>query len=193
MKHIKRILFIFIFIILACTLSLTIYLNTCCQTIVIDGTSMKDTLHEGQLGVYIKNNKKLKRNDIIVFLHEKDDYSNANFIKRIIALPGEHIQIMESGDIKVNNQLISQDYLTDFNKANTYKVTALSYVDVTLKENEYYVLGDNRDVSYDSRYFGPINKEQIEGKLFFTYGEYDNYDSSTNKGDKINYFPIKFY
>lgn len=99
------------------------------------------------------------RGDIIVFqfpLDEKESY-----IKRIIGLPGEIIEGKEN-KITINDQLLKEDYLPrnlEFDNFGPYQVGA----------GEFYVLGDQRDDSEDSRYWGPLAKTKIKGKAIIIY------------------------
>lgn len=103
-----------------------------------------------------------QRGDIVVF-HYPNDPKNY-FIKRVIGLPGETIEIAE-GQVKIYNDkypngivLDEHVYLDDIYTAQTRRET--------LKANEYFVLGDNRPSSLDSRYFGPISDKVIVGRVW---------------------------
>lgn len=103
-----------------------------------------------------------QRGDIVVF-HYPNDPKNY-FIKRVIGLPGETIEIAE-GQVKIYNDkypngivLDEHIYLDDIYTAQTRRET--------LKANEYFVLGDNRPSSLDSRYFGPISDKVIVGRVW---------------------------
>jgi signal peptidase I len=105
---------------------------------------------------------KPQRGEIIVF-HYPNDPKNY-FIKRVIGLPGETVEVAD-GQVKVYNDkypngivLDEQGYLDDVYTAQTRRET--------LKANEYFVLGDNRAASLDSRYFGPISEKVIVGKVW---------------------------
>ena len=119
----------------------------------VDGDSMKNTLKNGDILLLYKLGS-INRLDIIVLDEEKD---NEKIIKRVIGLPGETVAI-KKGKIYVNDKVIDDDYAygetTDYNK-------------VTLKDDEYFILGDNRLISKDSRYFGPIKDNEIKGKIVF--------------------------
>ena len=119
----------------------------------VDGDSMKNTLKNGDILLLYKLGS-INRLDIIVLDEEKD---NEKIIKRVIGLPGETVAI-KKGKIYINDKVIDDDYAygetTDYNK-------------VTLKDDEYFILGDNRLISKDSRYFGPIKKSEIKGKIVF--------------------------
>lgn len=121
----------------------------------VDGNSMRKTLEDGDILLLYKM-AKFERNDIIV-LDEKED--NEIIIKRIIALPGETIKI-QSGKIYINDK--------EYNDEFAYGDTS-DYEQVTLGEDEYFILGDNRLISKDSRYFGTITEDEIIGKVVFRF------------------------
>lgn len=118
--------------------------------IMINGNSMLPTLKDGDIVSYKKTNK-LNRFDIVFFTHD-----NTKLIKRIYGLPGENI-IIDNGKIYINGEEISND---------KYNLDNLSGdIHITLKDDEYFVLGDNLKVSRDSRHIGPIKKENIKGVI----------------------------
>ena len=113
--------------------------------------------HEGAIN-------KLKRFDIVVTKYGKNDGSSK--IKRVLGLPGETIWFTvgtegnkKNGDLYVNGKLIEQPVESKYITAGSYPSGK-----ITLKSNQYYVCGDNRAHSYDSRDVGPIPKEEIVGK-----------------------------
>lgn len=119
----------------------------------VDGDSMRNTLKNGDILLLYKLSN-IDRFDIIVLDEEKD---NEKIIKRVIGLPGETVAI-KNGKIYINDKVIDDEYAygetSDYNK-------------VTLKDDEYFILGDNRLISKDSRYFGPIKDNEIKGKIVF--------------------------
>ena len=119
----------------------------------VDGDSMKNTLKNGDILLLYKLSS-IDRFDIIVLDEEKD---NEKIIKRVIGLPGETVAI-KKGKIYINDKVIDDEYAygetSDYNK-------------VTLKDDEYFILGDDRLISKDSRYFGPIKDNEIKGKIVF--------------------------
>jgi signal peptidase I len=96
------------------------------------------------------------RGDVIVF--KSPTYPSQNFIKRIIGLPGEEI-IIEGGTIKV----IKGEKETILNESEYIFERTTGDVHIVLNNHQYFVLGDNRDSSYDSRRWGPLPKENIIG------------------------------
>lgn len=119
--------------------------------IEVQGTSMEDTILEDDVLVVSRINK-IERGDIIVCIE-----SNQKIIKRCVAVPGDTVQITDS-TLYVNNEIVSEPYI----KESSYK-SGLLMNSTTLKENEYIVLGDNRNNSRDSRTFGVITGDYILG------------------------------
>lgn len=119
----------------------------------VNGTSMYPTL-EGKEIMLLNKLGKIDRFDIVVL---KLDDRNDNLIKRIIGLPGETVEIKDN-EIYINDKKIEDK----FGYGETYNIDK-----VTLKSDEYFILGDNRKVSLDSRVFGTINKSEIKGTTNF--------------------------
>lgn len=111
-----------------------------------------------------------ERGEIIIFKAPASEPCSAEeceYIKRIIGLPGEKIQIQEETYL-INNQKLSEKYLPPNTKTEggIYLTPARA---ITLAPDEYFVSGDNRSYSHDSRSFGPIKKEAIVGKTWLRY------------------------
>lgn len=123
----------------------------------IEGSSMEPTLCDNEIVVLIKT-PTLKRGQLCCF-----SYQNKFLIKRIIGLPGDRISIDEEGYVYVNNQRILEPYISD---------RSLGECDITfpfdVSENHYFILGDHRSTSIDSRstVIGAVHKDQIVGKIF---------------------------
>ncbi|MBQ2083415.1 MAG: signal peptidase I [Lachnospiraceae bacterium] len=130
----------------------------------VDGTSMTPTLSDGQ-GVLVNKFSYMvsspKRYDIIVFRY--DNSKSVNYVKRIIGLPGETVQII-GGHVYINGKQLEDDKFGD--TVMTY--AGIAENPIKLEDGEYFVLGDNRNSSSDSRYadVGIVHKGQIIGKLF---------------------------
>ena len=123
----------------------------------ISGTSMSPTLVEGDIVVLVKTDK-FKTGDLCAFY-----YSNKILIKRIIGVPGDYVWIDKDGNVYVNGVVLDEPYVTG---------KALGECDIEfpyqVTENNYFVLGDQRDTSIDSRssVIGCIAEDQIIGKIF---------------------------
>lgn len=119
----------------------------------VDGDSMNKTFKNGDILILYKLSE-IKRFDVIVLHEEKD---NEKIIKRVIGMPGDTVAIKD-GEIYINDEKIDDEY--------AYGMTS-DYDRITLKSDEYFILGDNRLISKDSRYFGPIKEKEIKGKVIF--------------------------
>lgn len=106
-----------------------------------------------------------KRADVVVFAAPASP--GEDYIKRIIGLPGEHVSI-KNGKIHINGQPLGEPYLP----ADTYTQTGIlldEKKDMDLAGNEYFVLGDNRNNSSDSRRFGPVKRKKLVGRAWVVY------------------------
>ncbi len=132
----------------------------------IQGTSMEPTLNDGEIVVLLKTSN-LKRGQLCCL-----SYQNKLLIKRIIGVPGDRINIDQEGYVYVNDNLIDEPYVLD---------RALGECDVTFPVNvndkHYFVLGDHRSTSIDSRssVVGLVSDEQIVGKIFFRIWPFENW------------------
>ncbi|HPH78570.1 MAG TPA: signal peptidase I [bacterium] len=124
---------------------------------VIDGDSMKPAVKNGEILIVNKWTKDFQRGDVIVY---NDLEKNSVAVKRIIGLPGESVEIRD-GSVWINNQILKEDYIG---------VATSGSVKTKLGNDEYFVLGDNRADSRDSREIGAINRNQIIGEYFYKYG-----------------------
>ena len=126
-----------------------------------------DTVDYGVMDTHKRAINKVKRFDIIVTLYRKDDTSNK--IKRVVGMPGERIRFdsgEHNGDLYINDELIEQPIDTEIIRSGTkYPIH-----EILLGEEQYYVLGDNRAHSSDSRTKGPIEKSWITGKAIAICG-----------------------
>jgi signal peptidase I len=133
------------------------------QPFIVSGASMENTFHTGeyliidQLSYYFESPK---RGDVIVFRYPKDP--SKFFIKRVIALPNDSINI-EGNVVTVTYKDGTTEILDEPYIKSMAENTSLTQ---TLGENEYFVMGDNRDASSDSRVWGVLDKEKIIGRAF---------------------------
>ena len=136
------------------------------QCTEVEGASMENTLHNGDNLIVDKLSYRFhdpERFDIIVFPFQFQD--NTYYIKRIIGLPGETVQIMDDGSIYINGEKLEENYGMEVIKPETIGRAAEP---IELGDDEYFVMGDNRNNSSDSRtdMVGNITRENIIGKAW---------------------------
>jgi len=155
------------------------------QPVVVEGTSMLPQLNDGERLlvnklVYYKWNSvswgHLERGDIVVFWYPSDP--DKSYVKRIIGLPGETVEV-RNGKVYINGRELNEPYIDTIHNQNL-RENVIKNVD----QHYYFVMGDNRDNSSDSRVWGLVPEKYIYGKAFFRYwkpanagflehGEYD--------------------
>lgn len=129
---------------------------------VVDGSSMEDTIHHGD--VLIVNKKSYstsspERYDI-VNIYAPCKYDNF-LVKIIIGLPGDTIEINDS-IVYINGNKISEPYIKE-------EMNLPYYLKLKIPKDKFFVMGDNRNISLDSRYFGLVQGTDIQGKVLFKY------------------------
>ena len=132
----------------------------------VEGASMEPTLMDGDNLIVDKITYRFKdpeRFDIIVFPFQYKE--NTYYIKRIIGLPGETVQIDEQGNICINGEILAESYGKEIIKPENIGIAAEP---ITLGEDEYFVMGDNRNNSSDSRteVVGNIHRDDIIGRAW---------------------------
>ena len=132
----------------------------------IKGSSMEPTLYDEEIVVLVKTTD-LERGQLCCF-----SYQNKLLIKRVIGLPGDNITIDDDGYVYVNGALLEEPYVLE---------RSLGECDITfpfnVSENHYFILGDHRSTSIDSRSsaVGAVHKDQIVGKIFFRVWPFDSF------------------
>lgn len=137
------------------------------QPVKVEGTSMMPSLEDQErifVNKFVYRLEPIERGDIVVFRYPRDP--SKSYIKRVIGTAGDHIRI-DSGQVYVNNQPLDEDYVPP-----AYADTR-SYPDTVVPADSYFVLGDHRSMSNDSRDFGPVNQSYIYGKAVFGYWPMD--------------------
>jgi len=134
------------------------------QPFIVSGSSMDPTFENGQYLIVDEISYRLQnpaRNDVVVFRYPNDP--KKFFIKRIIGLPNEEVKIHGS-EITIVNKENPDGFQLDQSYIKNISIDR----DMTfqLKDNEYFVMGDNRTASSDSRYWGSVNKDLLIGKVF---------------------------
>ena len=163
------------------------------QPVVVEGTSMLPQLNDGERLlvnklVYYKIQSvrwgHLERGDIVVFWFPKEP--DKSYVKRIIGLPGEMVEV-RNGRVLINGLELQEDYLDiEHNKVLP------SFPAKQVDQHHYFVMGDNRDNSSDSRYWGLVPEKYIYGKAFFRYwgpsnmGFLNHGDYDVNQQDTID-------
>ncbi len=125
------------------------------EPFTVSGEVMSPTYINGDYLLINKFNKSFERGDVVVFRYPKDP--NKFFIKRIIGLPSEKIKI-QGGKVFINRQVLNESY---------YNSETVPDSSITLDQDQYFVLGDNRNKSSDSHIWDPITKSSIQGKIFY--------------------------
>jgi len=159
------------------------------ETFRMPSGSMEPTLVTGDFLIADKTYylfREPARGDIIVFKYPKDE--TKIWLKRILGLPGEEIG-MKNGQVYINGEPFTDTYFVTDETADPAGKKR-DYGPVVLPENKFFVLGDNLDHSYDSRYWGFVDRKKIKGKARAVYWSWDR-DSFRVRwhrlGDKISY------
>lgn len=137
------------------------------QPVKVEGTSMMPSLQDQErifVNKFVYRLEPIQRGDIVVFRYPRDP--TKSFIKRVIGVGGDRI-LIDSGRVYVNGQLLDEDYVPEAYEDQR------SYPELVVPEGSYFVLGDHRSMSNDSRDFGPVKQSYIYGKAVFGYWPMD--------------------
>jgi signal peptidase I len=133
------------------------------QPVKVEGTSMMPGLEDQErifVNKFVYRWEPIQRGDIVVFRYPSD--TSKSYIKRVIGIAGDHIRI-DNGQVYVNGEALDEDYVpSDY-------ADARSYGEIVVPQKSFFVLGDHRTMSNDSRDFGPVNERYIYGKAVFGY------------------------
>ena len=135
--------------------------TSCIRPARFEGTSMRPAINDGDRILLNANFGDLKRGDVVSFKYPKDE--SKLYVKRIIGLPNETIEI-QSGTVLINSQILDEPYVNPSNNQNIRE-----NLTEVIPSDEYFVMGDNRDNSSDSRIWGTVRRELIQGKYYMTY------------------------
>lgn len=137
------------------------------QPVKVEGTSMMPSLDDQErifVNKFVYRLEPIQRGDIVVFRYPRDP--SKSYIKRIIALAGDRIRI-DAGLVYLNGQPLDEDYVPGI------YADERSYPEIVVPAHSYFMLGDHRSMSNDSRDFGPVNQKFIYGKAVFGYWPVD--------------------
>lgn len=154
------------------------------QPFYVKGASMEPTFHDHEYLIVDEISYRFhspKRGEVVVFRYPKNPQEF--FIKRIIGFPGEKIQVKDGGIIIYNDEHPEGMTLNETYLDKSVKTYSLSEDPIELGPNEYFVFGDNRNASKDSRSFGPVDKSFLIGKVMFRGWPFD----------RIGLFPAPSY
>ena len=127
----------------------------------VNGDSMEPTLKSGELVMYLRLNQDFQRGDVVSVRIPSGEY----YVKRVIALEGDLIDIRD-GSVYLNGTLLEEPYI----KGETLEQPGAVRYPFRLQKGQIFVMGDNREISMDSRSFGVVGRGQIKGKLWFHAG-----------------------
>ena len=137
------------------------------QPVKVEGTSMMPSLEDQErifVNKFVYRLEPIERGDVVVFRYPRDP--SKSFIKRVIGLAGDRIRI-NAGQVWVNGKRLEEDYVP-----RAYE-DLRSYSETVVPPGSYFVLGDHRSLSNDSRDFGPVSDSYIYGKAVFGYWPVD--------------------
>ena len=137
------------------------------QPVRVEGTSMLPGLQDQErifINKFVYRIEPIQRGDIVVFRYPRDPAKS--FIKRVIGVAGDHVRIVD-GHVFLNGKMLVENYVP-----NVYQ-DERSYPEIVVPPDSYFVLGDHRSLSNDSRDFGPVEASYIYGKAVFGYWPVD--------------------
>ena len=133
------------------------------QPVKVEGTSMMPTLEDQErvfINKFVYRLEPIERGDVVVFRYPRD--TSKSYIKRVIAVAGDRVKI-EDGLVYVNDRQIAETYVPQMYE------DVRSYSETVVPPHSYFVMGDHRNLSNDSRDFGPVDQRYIYGKAVFGY------------------------
>ncbi len=133
------------------------------QPVRVEGTSMLPRLEDRDrlfVNKFVYHFTSIERGDVVVFRYPRDPATS--YIKRVIALPGDRLRVIR-GTVLVNGVAINENYVPEEFRDSD------SYAEIVVPDNCFFMMGDHRSISYDSRKFGPVERSLIYGKAVFVY------------------------
>jgi signal peptidase I len=133
------------------------------QPVKVEGTSMLPGLEDQErifVNKFVYRWEPISRGDIVVFRYPRD--TSKSYIKRVVAVAGDHV-VIDKGRVFVNGYYLDEPYVPP------QYVDQRSYSEIVVPNDSFFVLGDHRSMSSDSRDFGPVSRDYITGKAVFIY------------------------
>ncbi len=133
------------------------------QPVKVEGTSMLPGLDDQErifINKFVYNFEPIERGDVVVFRYPRE--TAKSYIKRVIGVPGDHVRI-DDGQVYVNGRRLREPYVP------AHFSDDRSFSELIVPRNAYFLLGDHRSSSSDSRDFGPVSRRYIYGKAVFGY------------------------
>src|SRR5712692_1564758 len=149
------------------------------QPVKVEGTSMVPLLSDQErifVNKFVYRFEPIERGDVVVFWYPLDH--KKSFIKRVVGLPGETVEIRE-GRLYVNGALLAEQFVPrEYLDSSTFGPQQVP-------QDQFFVMGDHRSSSNDSRVFGPVPRDAIYGKAVFAYWPFDHFGSIPVTGDAL--------
>jgi signal peptidase I len=133
------------------------------QPVRVEGTSMLPRLEDQDrlfINKFVYHFASIERGDVVVFHYPRDP--EKSYIKRVIALPGDRLRISQ-GTVLLNGMALKENYVPEEFKDSR------SYAEIVIPDGTFFMMGDHRSISSDSREFGPVERSLIYGKAVFVY------------------------
>lgn len=129
---------------------------------IIQGDSMEPNLRSGDVALFFRMTSKYQKGDIVIMHTETVD----EYVKRVVAVEGDRVSIDDTnGEVLVNGKALQEAHIY----TETYTREKGIIFPLTVPEGKIFVLGDNREISKDSREFGVVSLDEIAGRVFFTF------------------------
>jgi signal peptidase I len=133
------------------------------QPVRVEGTSMLPRLEDSDrlfINKFVYRVSAIDRGDVVVFRYPRD--LEKSYIKRVIALPGDHLRI-DHGEVILDGKRLAENYVPEEYRDDR------SMPEIVVPDDSYFMMGDHRSISSDSREFGPVDRSLIYGKAVFVY------------------------
>jgi signal peptidase I len=151
------------------------------QPVKVEGTSMAPLLADQErifINKFVYRLEPIERGDVVVFWYPLDQ--TKSFIKRVVGLPGDEVEI-RAGRVYINDTLLDEPYVpAEYSDRSAYGP-------VRIPSDEYFVMGDHRISSNDSRIFGPVPGGFIYGKAVFAYWPMTQFGTLTASADSLKH------